>query len=118
MDYWISYASVALLAMSLISFLAQQVKHTLEIHRNKTIPVSKNDLIGNSLIVLTSIGCIGSFLLNVLIYSQLLQVETITSNNTAVACFIFFFISMILKYIMTSKEKEVTSSKRVMESLK
>lgn len=105
MNNLISYAVVVLFISSLFYSLIRQSKQTVLIQKKRKLTRSKRLLIGTYLTTFSMAGFFLAFILNVLSFLELFQSTRLTSNNTAIACFLFLFVFLISKYGITPKEK-------------
>ncbi|SEL35384.1 hypothetical protein SAMN04488700_0591 [Carnobacterium iners] len=105
MNSLISNAVVALFISSLFYILIRQVKQTVSIQKKRKLDISKRSLIGSYLATFSMAGFLLAFILNVLIFLQLFPSTNLTSNNTAIACFLLLLVLLISKYRITPKEK-------------
>jgi hypothetical protein len=105
MNNLISYAVVILFISSLFYVLIRQVKQTILLHKKRKLDIPKRLLIGNYLTSFSMAGFLFAFILNVLVFLELFPLTSLTSNNTAIACFLFLLVFLISKYGITSKEK-------------
>ncbi|KGX87406.1 hypothetical protein [Pontibacillus litoralis] len=105
MNNLMSYTIVALLVIGFIYVLVRQIKHIMSLRKNRSFSYSKRLLLSIYLTIIAIAGFLISFLLNVAIFMQVFQSNALTSNNTAIACFLFIFILLMAKYVILPKNQ-------------
>jgi len=105
MNTWISYILIVLFIISLSYIFVKQIKHTLSLHKKRNLMIPKRLLIISYLTTFAIAGFLITFILNVLIYLQVFLSNVFTSNNTAIACFLFLIFFLFLKYRISPKKK-------------
>lgn len=104
MENIISYFVLTLLFIGFVYILIKEIKNTLLYQKKiKEDVYFKKHLFGRYLMVAAFVVFLISFTLNVLIYLQVFQSNVLTSNNTALTCFLFIFVYLIVKYIVLPK---------------
>ena len=98
MEEVISYLVVVILIIGFIYGLVRQIQHTLTMKKNQKIVQYKRILVGNCLSSISFAGFLLSFILNILVYMQFIHSNSITSNGTALSCFVFLGILFIAKF--------------------
>ncbi|MGE7838253.1 hypothetical protein [Viridibacillus arvi] len=95
----IGYVVVILIIISFIYGLFKQFQHTLTIQKANRPDVSNFRwlLFGNYLTCVLFLGFLVSFILNVLIAMQVIQLNLLTSDNTGFSCFLFLLILLFAK---------------------
>ncbi|WP_217587481.1 hypothetical protein [Lentibacillus saliphilus] len=97
MNIGISYAAVALLAIFFSYILMKEVSYLFKVHKNKEV-ISKRLLAARYIATFSIAGFLISFILNIAIYFQIFNSDILTSNITAIACFLFVLVILILEY--------------------
>ena len=101
MNDTIGYAIVILFIMASTHGLIKQLQLTVNIQKN-----NKSDrrlVISNYVTSISFAGFIISFILNVLVAIQVIQLSTITSNNTSVSCIFFLLVLLISRFLIKPK---------------
>ncbi|WP_217587629.1 hypothetical protein [Lentibacillus saliphilus] len=102
----ISYTIVILLAIFFSYILMQEVRFLLKIHKNKEV-ISKRVLVARYITTFSIAGFLISFILNIAIYVQIFNSDMLTSNITAIACFLFVLVILILEYGIIPKINKI-----------
>lgn len=100
MDDVIGYVVVILLIIGFTYGLFKQVQHTLPIQKTNRPDVSnyRRLLFGTYLTCASFFGFLVSYILNVLVAMQVIQLNLLTSDNTGFSCFVFLLILLIAKF--------------------
>ncbi|MEK4760846.1 hypothetical protein MHH85_11370 [Viridibacillus sp. FSL E2-0187] len=96
----IGYVVIVLFILVFTYGLVIQVQHTLTIQKANTSDVSnyRRLLFGNYVTSLSFFGFLISYILNVLVALQIIQLNFITSDNTGFSCFVFLVVLLIAKF--------------------
>ncbi|MBS4199174.1 hypothetical protein KHA93_05835 [Bacillus sp. FJAT-49732] len=107
MDDVIGYVMVVFLIIGCKYGLVRQIQHTFTIQKsNKTVvPNYKKSLFGNYLICVSFLCFLISYILNVLVAMQIINLSMITSDNTGFSCFIFLLVLLIAKFGVLPKNR-------------
>ncbi|ATP40390.1 hypothetical protein CSE16_10205 [Solibacillus sp. R5-41] len=104
----IGYVVVMLFIIGFTYGLVRQVQYTLTIQKANSFGVSnyRRLLFGNYLTCVSLLGFLVSFILNVLVAIQIIQLNLLTSNNTGFSCFVFLLILLIAKFRVIPKNSK------------
>ncbi|MFE6168604.1 hypothetical protein ACFVP8_12160 [Viridibacillus arvi] len=100
MDDVIGYVVIVSLILVFTYGLVIQVQHTLTFRKANTSDVSnyRRLLFGNYVMSVSFFGFLISFILNVLVALQIIQLNFITSDNTGFSSFVFLVVLLIAKF--------------------
>ncbi|MGE7621486.1 hypothetical protein ACQKMD_00140 [Viridibacillus sp. NPDC096237] len=96
----IGYTVVVFLIIVFTYGLVLQVQHTLTIKKANKSDVSnyRRLLFGNYLTCVSFLGFLSSYILNILVKMQIIQLNFLTSDNTGFSCFVFLLVLLIAKF--------------------
>ncbi|MGE7933914.1 hypothetical protein [Viridibacillus arvi] len=100
MDDVIGYEVIVFLILVFTYGLVIKVQHTLTFQKANTTDVSnyRRLLFGNYVMSVSFFGFLISFILNVLVALQIIQLNFITSDNTGFSSFVFLMVLLIAKF--------------------
>lgn len=115
MEDIIGYLFVVFILIGITYGFVKQLQYSLTIQRTDTKGILNYNrlLYGNYLASFSMFGFIISYILNVLIALQIIKYDIVTSDITALSCFIFLLVLLIAKLLIipkSPKHKKLLSS--------
>ena len=103
MKILLSYFIILILFGTLLIFLTKRIKYLSHI-KKKGVVHSKKFVINLYLSVIALIGFLTSFIINILLYTRILQTENVTSNTASIMCLVFLLIFIISNRQVTKND--------------
>ncbi len=102
----IGYAIVMFLIICFTYGLVRQIQHTLSIQKANETAIYKyrRTLVGNYIVCVSFLGFLISYVLNILVAIPIIQSTILTSDTTALSCFLFLVVLLIAKFGVIPKK--------------
>lgn len=103
----IGFVLVAFIMINITYRLVRQIQYIMIIQKGNNVGISnyRRTLFGNYLAGGLLLGFLISFILNVLVATQIIQSSIVRSDNTALSCFIFLLVFILTKSLIIPKNR-------------
>lgn len=106
MDDIVGFLIVVFLIIGFTYGFVRQIQHNVVIQKDDKayVPNYRRSLIGNYITSISFLGFLISYVLNILVATQIIQSNIITSENTSFSCFVFLLVLLIAKFVIIPKK--------------